>query len=68
MQDSFDIEETARFLYGGTALPMETLDALRAGLRVSAGYRSQSVTLADFERYHQVKAEALLWPRDFGPR
>ncbi|CAM9335239.1 unnamed protein product [Scytosiphon promiscuus] len=50
----FDAEATGRALTDGNAtLPMETLDALRAGLGVGAALRTGSVALADFERYHQ---------------
>ena len=52
----FDAEAAGRTLAGGdTTPPLEVLDALRAGLEVRGTRRTGMVTLADFERYHQVK-------------
>ena len=58
LQRGFDAEAAGRALTGGDITPpMETLDALRAGLGAGRASRTGSVTLADFERYHQVS-----WP------
>lgn len=55
LQRGFDAEAAGRALNGGDSTPpMETLDALRAGLEVGGASRTGTVTLADFERYHQV--------------
>ncbi|CAM9350177.1 unnamed protein product [Pylaiella littoralis] len=54
LQRCFDAEATGRALTGGdTTPPMEILDALRAGLGVGGALKTGSVTLADFERYHE---------------
>lgn len=55
LQRCFDAEAAGRALTGGdTTPPMEILDALRAGLGVGGALKTGSVTLADFERYHEV--------------
>lgn len=55
LQRRFDAEAAGRVLTGGdTTPPLEVLDALRAGLEVGGARRIGRVTLADFERYHQV--------------
>lgn len=55
LQRCFDAEAAGTALTGGVATPpLETLDALRAGLGVGGASRTGSVTQADFERYHEV--------------
>lgn len=55
LQRCFDAEAAGRALTGcDVILPLEVLDALRAGLEVGGAARTGMVTLADFERYHQV--------------
>ncbi|CAM9577408.1 unnamed protein product, partial [Ectocarpus sp. 4 AP-2014] len=54
LQRWFDAEAAGTALTGGVATPpLETLDALRAGLGIGGASRTGSVTQADFERYHE---------------
>lgn len=59
LQRCFDAEAAETALTGGVATPpLETLDALRAGMGVGGASRTGSVTQADFERYHEVRVGA----------
>ncbi len=62
LQSGLDAEAAGRALTGGDSTPpIETLDALRAGLEVGSASRTRTVTLADFERYHQVSWSCWSW-------
>ena len=54
LQRSFDAAAVGRVLNGDAAVSIETQDAMCSGLEAGGASKSGALSLADFERFHQV--------------